>query len=230
MNTTTKPLWAVADAYLFDIDGTLLNTRDGIHYHAFHHAVREIFGVDSHIDGVPVHGSTDIAILRAVLRREGLQDTEFEARLPETIAHMTAEVSAQASAIRTELCPAIPELLETLSRQGKLLGVVSGNLEAIGWTKLTVAGLRSRFQFGCFSDQHELREDIFRQGVQEVRRRLGPAASICVVADTPSDIHAAQSVDIPIIALATGIFNTEQLQALHPDACFSRATDLLPYF
>jgi phosphoglycolate phosphatase-like HAD superfamily hydrolase len=230
VNTPSKPFWAVADAYLFDIDGTLLNTRDGVHYHAFHHAVQKIFGVDSHIDGVPVHGSTDVAILRAVLRREGLQDANFEARLPEAIAQMTTEVCAHASAIRTELCPAIPELLETLRRKGKLLGVVTGNLESIGWTKLTVAGLRPLFQFGCFCDRHELREDIFRQGVQEVRRRLGPTASICVVADTPSDIHAAQAVGIPIIALATGIFDAEQLKTLHPDACFSSGTELLPYF
>ena len=67
-----------ADAYLFDIDGTLLNSRDGVHYHAFHAAVREVYGIDSSIDGVPVHGNTDLGILRAVARRAGLSDTEFE--------------------------------------------------------------------------------------------------------------------------------------------------------
>jgi len=164
------------------------------------------------------------------LRRQGVQDVYFEARRPEAIAHMTAEVRAQADAIRAELCPSIPELLEKLTKRGKLLGVVSGNLEFIGWTKLAVAGIRPRFQFGCFSDHHELREDIFRQGVQEVRQRLGPAATICVVGDTPSDIHAAKAVGIPIVALATGVFSVEQLQAQHPDACFPSGTDLLPFF
>ena len=33
--------WDAADAYLFDIDGTLLNSRDGVHYNAFHNAVRQ---------------------------------------------------------------------------------------------------------------------------------------------------------------------------------------------
>ena len=228
MNPPPKPPWATADAYLFDIDGTLLNVRDGVHYYAFHHAVQKIFGVDSHIDGVPVHGSTDIAILRAVLRREGLKDDDFEPRLPEAIAHMGAEVRAGAGGIRPELCPSVPELLQSLQARGKLLGVVSGNLEAIGWTKLEAAGLRSLFQFGCFSDYHELREDIFRHGIAEVRQRLGPAATVCAVGDTPSDICAAQAAGIAIIALATGVFPAEQLRELHPDACFSCGTDLLP--
>ena len=55
----TLPAWATADAYLFDIDGTLLNTRDGVHYYAFRNALRQLFNVDGTIDGVPVHGNTD---------------------------------------------------------------------------------------------------------------------------------------------------------------------------
>src|SRR5437870_3017695 len=43
--------WKAADAYLFDIDGTLLNSRDAVHYHAFHHAVERVFGLDFRIDG-----------------------------------------------------------------------------------------------------------------------------------------------------------------------------------
>ncbi len=219
--------WRSADAYLFDIDGTLLNARDGVHYHAFHHAVQKLFGVNSHIDGVPVHGNTDIGILRAVLRREGLSDAEFEPRLPEAIAHMCAEVRQNAAAIRPELCPSVREMLERLRAAGKLLGVVSGNLEPIGWTKLEVAGLRAYFALGCFSDRHELRADIVRQGVQEVQRRLGANAQACIVGDTPSDIQAAQEVGLPIIAVATGIYPAEALTTLAPDVCVGCCTELL---
>ncbi len=223
----SRPRWAKADAYLFDIDGTLLNTRDGVHYHAFHHAVQKVFGVNSHIDGVPVHGNTDIGILRAVLRREGLPDAEFEARLPEAIRQMCAEVRENAAGIRIELCPSIRELLDSLRAVGKLLGVVSGNLEPIGWAKLEAAGLRPYFSFGCFSDRHELRADIFRHGIAEARARLGPAAEVCVVGDTPSDITAAREAGIPVIAVATGIFAPDKLTACEPDACFACCTELL---
>jgi len=224
----SKPAWATADAYLFDIDGTLLNVRDTVHYHAFHHAVRKVFGIDSRIDGVPVHGNTDIGILRAVLRREGLADAAFEARLPEATALMCAEVSAQSSLIRPEICPSICELLQRLRLAGRLLGVASGNLQSIGWNKLEVAGLRSMFEFGCFSDTTEHREDIFRHGIEEVQRRRGPSAATCVLGDTPSDIRAAQAVGIPVIAVATGVFGVDELRSLGPDACFSSCRELLP--
>lgn len=215
------------DAYLFDIDGTLLNVRDGTHYFAFHNAVRDIFGVDSHIDGVPVHGNTDIGILRAVLRRAGLSDGEFESRLPLAIDHMCRDVDGNAAAIRPELCPSIVELLQALSAAGKMLGVVSGNLERIGWLKLTAAGIRDYFSFGCFSDRAEFRSNIFQNGVIEVRSRLGDKATVCIVGDTPSDILAAQENSLPVIAVATGNFSMDDLAKLSPDACLSCCTELV---
>lgn len=216
------------DAYLFDIDGTLLNTRDSTHYHAFHTAVREVFGVDSHIDGVPVHGNTDIGILRAVLRRAGLSDAQFEARLPSAIERMCTEVASNAAAIRPEVCPSINELLQSLADARKLLGIVSGNLERIGWLKLEAAGIRQHFSFGCFSDSAELRITIFQNAIEEVRVRLGRHASACIVGDTPSDVLAAQRLDLPVIAVGTGIFGKEELAKLAPNYCVSCCTELLP--
>jgi phosphoglycolate phosphatase-like HAD superfamily hydrolase len=227
MSNPALPAWATADAYLFDIDGTLLNTRDGVHYYAFRNALREFFGIDGTIDGVPVHGNTDLGILRAVLRRAGMADQAFEARLPALIRHMCDEVERNAAGIRVELCPSIPELLARLQGAGKLLGIVSGNLESIGWAKLEAAGLRHYFAFGAFSDQRELRENIFRHGVDEARRLVGTDASVMVVGDTPSDIDAARKVGIPIVSVATGIFPREELSSLGPDLCVSCCTELL---
>ena len=112
------PAWATADAYLFDIDGTLLNSRDGVHYFAFRNTLRHFFDIDGTIDGVPVHGNTDLGILRAVLRREGIADGNFEAKLPALIRHMCDEVQRNASGIRVELCPSVQELLENAKVTG----------------------------------------------------------------------------------------------------------------
>lgn len=221
------PAWAVADAYLFDIDGTLLNTRDGVHYYAFRNTLRQFFNIDGTIDGVPVHGNTDLGILRAVLEREGIRGEEFETKLPSLIPHMCDEVQRNVADIRVDLCPSIPDLLARLHAAGKLLGIVSGNLEAIGWAKIEAAGLTRYFSFGSFSDRRELRQQIFQHGIDEARRILGAEASVMVVGDTPSDIHAARKVGIPIVSVATGIFSREQLSALGPDYCVSCCTELL---
>ena len=218
--------WRNFDAYLFDIDGTLLNSRDAVHYFAFHHAMREVFGRDISIDNVPVHGNTDIGILRAALKQHGFSDEDFTRTLPDILTIMRAEVDKNVAGMKPELCPKVPALLEALRSAGKLLGVTSGNLEFIAWHKLRAAGIAHYFAFGSFSDRNELRKDIFAHGISEARIRLGPNASVCFVGDTPSDIQAARAIGAPIIAVATGIYSLAQLQEHSPDACISCCADL----
>ncbi len=220
--------WRGYDAYLFDIDGTLLNTHDGVHYNSFHTALREVYGCDGRIDDVPVHGNTDIGILRAALERHcSLRAGEFEAKLPQALNMMCAEVERNADRILPELCPSIADLLASLHGEGKLLGVVTGNLERIGWRKLEKAGIRKYFDFGSFSDTSEKREDIFRHGVEHARRLRGPQTSVCFVGDTPADIRAAASLGLPVIAVATGIYSREQLVEHAPPLCVGTVAELL---
>jgi phosphoglycolate phosphatase-like HAD superfamily hydrolase len=221
-------LWRNFDAYLFDIDGTLLNTRDGVHYNSFHTALREVYGCQGRIDNVPVHGNTDIGILRAALEDHGMpRDDDFERKLPQALEIMCAEVERNAEYIRPELCPAILELLAALHADGKLLGVVTGNLERIGWLKLDRAGIRQYFDFGSFSDRHEKREDIFRHGLELARRLRGLETRVCFVGDTPADIRAAAHLGLPVIAVATGIYSREVLEGHTPALCVASVAELL---
>jgi phosphoglycolate phosphatase-like HAD superfamily hydrolase len=219
--------WDAADAYLFDIDGTLLNSRDGVHYYAFKNAVRHFFGVPPDFDRVPLHGNTDPGIIRAVLRQSVIDEAAINARLAPMMAAMCAEVEQNAAGMRPEVCPSIEDLIQRLHSGGKLLAVASGNLESIAWKKLEASGLRQFFAFGSFSDHRELRADIIRWGVEEARRRLAHNATVYVVGDTPADIEAARAVGVPVIAVATGIFSLEQLKSHEPDLCISCCTGLL---
>jgi phosphoglycolate phosphatase len=219
--------WRSFGAYLFDIDGTLVNARGGVHYNAFHTALREVYGCEGRIDDVPVHGNTDPGILRAALEQHGKLTCDFEARLPAARDIMCAEVKKKAVNMDVQLCPSIPDLLADLQSQGKLLGVVTGNLESIGWLKLEAAGVRQYFDFGCFSDHREKREDIFLAAVEKARELRGPETSVCFVGDTPNDIRAAASLGLPLIAVATGIYLAEELRRHNPTLCVGSCTDLL---
>lgn len=221
--------WDAADAYLFDIDGTLLNSRDSVHYLAFRIAMRDVLGLDATIDHVPVHGNTDPGILRAVLRESGMADTAIDACLPQIFDRMCSEVDRNRDQLRPELCPSIMELVTSLRLQGKLLGVASGNLEPIGWLKLEKAGLRSMFSFGAFSYPLELRKDIFLAGIAQARRLGENISKVFVVGDTPADIEAAGKAGVPVIALATGAYGFQSLLDHGPDACFACGTDLLAF-
>jgi phosphoglycolate phosphatase len=215
------------DAYLFDIDGTLANTRGGVHYNSFHTALREVYGCEGRIDGVPVHGNTDPGILRAALVHHGKLPDDFEARLPRAWAIMNAEVAQNVEAMEVEICPGIPELLAELRRQGKVIGVVTGNLEEVGWRKLERGGIRHFFDFGSFSDTREKREDIFRHGVEQARQLRGPNTTVCFLGDTPADIRAAERVGMPVVAVATGIYSREDLAKESPTVCVTSCSELL---
>jgi phosphoglycolate phosphatase len=229
--------WLAYDAYVFDIDGTLLNSRDLVHYRAFQVALREVYGCTRDVSEVPVHGNTDIGILRATARLCGIDGETFERGLPEALAVMRRSAHANTVDFRLVVCPGVPKLLETLRRREKLLGVATGNLAEIGWPKLAAAELKQYFNFGSFSDLapstaisdhpwYEQRTEIFANAFAEARRGLGPEASVCFVGDTPLDIAAAKANACPIIAVATGIYSFDQLSKLAPDFCVPNCADL----
>lgn len=220
--------WTAADAYLFDIDGTLLNSRDAVHYHAFHRAVREVFGLDLRLDGIPVHGNTDVGILRAYLSAAGIDESHWRPRLVEVLEGMSAEVERNAEDLRPEVCPAIPSLITWLRSRRKVLGVASGNLERVGWAKLRASGLRDHFSFGAFSDELETRDQVIAHGLAQARALCGSEATVYVVGDTPADIHSAHANGIAAIAVATGIYKFEELMSNDPEMCVSCCEDLLP--
>lgn len=221
--------WRRFDAYLFDIDGTLLNSRDAVHYEAFLIAMRELYGRAVGLEGVPVHGSTDPLILLKALERAGINETDGRAVLDAAMDRMCSEVEARAEELRPELCGAVTKLLAELASEGKLLGVTSGNVERIGWAKLKAAGIDEYFSFGSFSDRNETRTGIFRWGAEEARRRLGDEATVCFVGDTPADVEAAKACGFPVIAVATGIFSMMELAKGEPEMCIPSCQTLWSY-
>jgi len=222
----SEPKWLAFDAYVFDIDGTLLNSRDLVHYRAFQGALKDVFQCERDITEVPVHGNTDIGILRATTQLSGVSEGRFNELLPEALRQMRKSVHETRDGFRAEVCPSIVAVLETLKARGKVLGVATGNLEAIGWRKLEAAQLKQYFNFGSFSDRHEHRSEIFLAAIEESRRRLGPHASVCFVGDTPNDIRAAKANQCPVIAVATGIYPFAELESLGPDFCLRCCDDL----
>ena len=222
----THELIKQADICIFDIDGTLLNSRDAVHYFAFLNAIRHVFGVEANTDGIHMHGNTDIGILRAVAQRAAIPPAALEAELPGIITRMCAEVEANSKDLRPEICPSIRELVTSLHDRGKILGVATGNFEAIGWAKLRAAGLRDYFTFGAFSDPHETRQAIFQNAVT-LANKVVAEASVLFFGDTPADIGAARAVGVPIVAVATGIYPLSELERHSPDAAFACCTELL---
>ena len=158
-----------------------------------HRALLDVYGVETTIDGIPYHGKTDPGILRAALERLNIPTRLIDSKMPAALDVVRRDAAEKADRFRPNVLPGIRDLVTLLKDSGKLLGICSGNLEAVAWLKLKAAGLAEYFEFGCFADECELRVDVFRKGMQEVAKRLGPAAKVCFIGDTPEDVRAAQA-------------------------------------
>ncbi len=222
-----KRKWDRYDAYLFDIDGTLLNCTDAVHYFAFCEALGSLAGRPLNLEGVTAHGNTDVGILRDALAFAGVSEEVWRPRLGEARDGMCRFVTERRADLCATVLPGVPEVLDHLRARGAVLGVATGNLEGIGRLKLGSCGLLERFDFGGYSDEYEYRTDVFRGALAKARALAGEHASVCVVGDTPQDVRAARSNGLDVIAVATGIYSFEELQAEGPDSCVRSLGELM---
>lgn len=216
------------DAYLFDIDGTLLNCVDAVHYFAFCSVLSSWTGRATNLDGVTAHGNTDMGILRDALALAGFAEDSWRPRAAEMRIALCRYVAEHEHELRANRIDGVEEMLGSLRSRGAVLGIVTGNLEQIGRLKLKHSGLLERFDFGSYSDECEGREEVVARGLQEVRRRCGPHAAVCMVGDTPADIRAARANGLNVIAVATGIYSREKLAIEQPSLCVTSLRELLP--
>jgi phosphoglycolate phosphatase-like HAD superfamily hydrolase len=221
-------VWDAQDAYLFDIDGTLLRSRDRIHFNSFAESVRDVTGLEVSLDGVVLHGGTDTAILREAFELAGIAAQTWRPQEQAILEAMRRIVAAQREAMDLWTMPAVAETLTHLAERGALLGLATGNLAEIGWLKVELVGLRKWFRFGGFSDRYEVRADMVADAAAQARAFLSSQGnprsehpSICVVGDTPRDIEAARANGLPVIAVATGNYAFEALAELEPEVCAS---------
>jgi phosphoglycolate phosphatase-like HAD superfamily hydrolase len=219
--------WDAQAAYLFDIDGTLMRSRDRIHFNSFATSFKRVTGFELSFAGVQLAGNTDTAILREAGEQAGIPAEIMEERTEAVLDAMRHAVAEQRDQMDLIRMPGVEEALKYLAARGAYLGVASGNLETIGWIKIEQAGLREWFKFGGFSDHFSVRSELIAQAAAKAREMAGADATVCIVGDTPRDIEAAHVNSLPVIALATGHFSFDELYEHEPEACATSLAALL---
>ena len=219
--------WDEFDVYLFDIDGTLINCRDAVHYFAFCEALSGVAGHSLNLDGVTTHGNTDVGILRDAFALGEVQESQWRPKLAALREGMGDFVDQHAEEFQIEPTPHVEAALQHLLSRQALLGVATGNLRRIGEAKLARAGLLPYFEFAGYSDAFESRREVFAAALEQARGIAGAGASVCVVGDTPLDVQAARACELPVIAVATGIFSWDDLRQEQPEWCVHSFAELL---
>jgi len=205
---------------LFDIDGTLLQRAADAHRDAIHAALRRVYGLaDPGRPRLEAAGKTDLEIVREILVACGVKPAVIGERTTEFRVAAAEEYAARCPAdLSGRVVPGVPELLHYLAgRTDVLLALVTGNLEPIARLKLARAGLGRYFakgQGGFGSDDED------RAALPAIaRERAGsatwphPRERTWVIGDTPRDIACARADDVRCLAVTTGPYGAEDLQA-----------------
>jgi phosphoglycolate phosphatase len=204
---------------LFDIDGTLVSTA-GAGAVAWRQAFEELHGIPADIGQFTDAGMTDPDVgaktFEAVIGREPTPH-ELPQLVQRRLEHLPEAVAASEG---YRVLPGVPERLRQLSRDGHLLGIITGNGDGAAHIKLARGDLNRWFSFGAYASAGLDRAGIVRQAVQRGEAMLGrdvPNAQIYVVGDTPLDVQAAHAVGCTAIAVATGHFDAAALREAGAD-------------
>ena len=103
---------------LFDIDGTLVRRAGPHHRQALVDAVRQVTGVETTTEGIPVHGMLDPDILTQMMRAGGMDDAAHRRSMPAIIEAAQDIYQASVPDLRDKMCPGVVPLLDDLRERG----------------------------------------------------------------------------------------------------------------
>jgi phosphoglycolate phosphatase-like HAD superfamily hydrolase len=210
---------APAAVVFFDIDGTLIRRAGPHHREALIEAVRRTTGLETTIDGIPLHGMLDPEILTAMMGNAGASRALSQRAMPEIQRHAQAIYARRCPSLERKVCPGVRRLLGRLRRAGVRLGLVTGNFTSIGWKKVERAGLKHHFSVGVFGEMGKDRAALLRIAIRQAKGLgwIGPGTLVSLVGDTPNDVKAARANGIVAVAVATGLCSQDELAKESPD-------------
>ena len=187
----------IYDNYIFDLDGTLLDTLNDLAA-STNHALRQ--------HGMPEHTTDEVrrmvgnGVAKLIERAvpQGLGNPDYEQVLADFKAHYSVH-----SMDTTRPYPGIEELLHTLKQQGKRLAVVSNKF-------CTATEALCRHFFGdtievAIGESERIRKKPAPDAVIEAMRRLDAHKDNTVyVGDSEVDVATAHNSGLPCISVTWG--------------------------
>ncbi len=217
---------------LWDVDGTLLRTS-GVAQRAFDVAAEHVLGRPPGNHEVRMSGKTDPLIALEILMFAGLAEDDAQARLPDVVRRLEAELAEAKHLVREQgrVLPGVEAVLKGLDGDPAVVqSVLTGNTAANAAVKLEAFGLDRWLdvEVGAFGSDNADREElvpIALQRVEDLRGRSLRPGDVWVVGDTPRDLACARAGGARCLLVATGNFTVDQLEQEGPDGVLADLTD-----
>lgn len=217
--------------YLFDIDGTLVDTG-GAGLAAIEETTLGIFGEP----GPPLDlaGATDLGIVIGIHDHFGVEPTPkriqtyfayYQERLDWNLAH---------GGFPGRLIDGSTALLEAIAAQEEsTIGLLTGNIAAGAASKVRHFGIDSYFPFGAYGCDHPDRNLLGPIALKRAEAHAGKSFKpdeTWVIGDTPKDIACARALGARCLAVATGKYSVADLELYGPERVVATLDEALDWF
>ncbi len=214
---------------LWDVDGTLMR-GNGTVGRVFLQALREVYQLPDEIKRVDYGGKTDGQIVLETLALHDVGEAAALELLPQFSAryHQLLDTIAHELHQHLRLLPGVVAALEQLRERNVIQTLLTGNLEPVAELKLRALNLDHYFDLGigAYGSDHRDRTQLVPIARQKTIARYGQdVGRAIVIGDTPRDIACGKAGGARTVAVATGTFTADELEAHQPDAVLADLTD-----
>ncbi|HEX5369692.1 MAG TPA: HAD family hydrolase [Dehalococcoidia bacterium] len=226
LNKTPKHNRPPRRLYVFDIDGTLINTG-GAGSAAMRAAFQAVWRVEDGFRRVEFSGRSDLAIFEDALRDCEADDCDFREAVRRFKRAYFRRLPLFLEKHDGRVLPGVPALLERLASDScATLVLGTGNFRTSAGIKLKHYGLHEYFKSrGGFGDRTGHRPTLIGHGITAATRKYGKHASVFVIGDTVHDINAAKSNGAIAVGVATGMATEADLRAAGADIVYRTLED-----
>jgi len=202
----------VTTTILWDVDGTLLLNAFSGGGELYHSAVERAVGRELSPPLPRTHGKPDGLILSEILTHFGYGD-EWHEPARDALDELSTERAQRGD--RREVAPGIEDALRACAAHGWVNALLTGNSLTRSRVKLEGAGLTAdalgdaAFDWGRSFFGATARD---RSEITRAARAALAEETLVIIGDTPRDDEAAVAAGIPFIAVATGVFEVDELR------------------
>jgi len=206
---------------LFDIDGTLLTGGNKVHHDSFDYALKTVYKhPTASVNEIEPQGMIDTQILIEILKLHGISEAKAKEKLGEAMEVMVHYYETHKETGKHILLDGVLDILKALQKKKVPTGLLTGNVEKIGWAKMESVGIKDYFTFGGFGNLAFKRVDLIKiaqKRLEAITKTSIPLNQFVIIGDTPLDIACARAGGIEVIAISTGNYSLSDLQKLNPD-------------
>ena len=215
-------------AYLFDLDGTLIDTAPDIG-RALNHALQlaDIDAVDISLTRHWVGHGARVLIEQAIAHHEATHGSKPGALQVEPMLNDFLDYYAAHLTDTSTFYPTVESTLATLKARGARLAVVTNKMAALSEPLIEQMGALGTFDLIVCGDTTNHPKPHPEPVVHTLTKLGVPASDALFVGDSETDVNAARAAGVPVVCMRDGYNHGIDVTTLGANAVIDKMDELL---